>query len=378
MGEEDISFDIHGESGFWFHLSFVPGIGYMGAKQLKEAALQKQVPLSGQMNQQLWQKLNLDSSLVEVLSKTYERRKEQGINWLNNGQHRWIITPNNPKYPTALLNIASPPMVLYVEGNLEILNQRQIALVGSRAPSHQGKQIAKFITQALCEYDWVINSGLALGVDGICHQQTLDSHGRTVGVLGCGIDEIYPMRHKSLSERILNNNGTLLSEFTPGVKPKPEHFPRRNRIISGMSKGVVVVEAAIKSGSLISARYAAEQGKEVFAIPGNIFNPLSAGCHWLIQQGAKLVTCVEDINEEFQSLNITLKQTDKKKFEKKVSKTLASSQLLDSVDYEVTSLDKVTQRTGLPVTSVMAELLEYELQGLVASVQGGYIKLRGN
>jgi DNA processing protein len=186
---------------------------------------------------------------------------------------------------------------------------------------------------------------------------------------------MYPRRHIHLAERILLNNGVIISEFAPNTLGRPEYFPRRNRIISGLSVGTLIVEAAIKSGSLITARCALEQNREVFALPGSIHNPLSAGCHHLIQQGAKLVTCVEDINEEFQHLTLSTADNKEDKLEKNMLQSLASDKLLDSVDFEVTPLDIVAQRSGIEVADVMSQLLEYELRGIVVAVPGGYFKL---
>jgi DNA processing protein len=199
--------------------------------------------------------------------------------------------------------------------------------------------------------------------------------GKTIAVLGTGIDQIYPRRHYELAARIIENNGTIISEFAPETPVRPDNFPRRNRIISGLSVGTLIIEAAIKSGSLITARYALEQDREVFAVPGNINNPLSQGCHYLIKQGAKLVACVEDINDEFQNLKIWKESESAKKLQINATESLASDLLLDSVDFEVTPLDVVAERSGIPVAQVMSQLLEYELRGLVTAVSGGYLKL---
>lgn len=365
------------EKSFWIHLSLVPGIGYRKAKDLYDLARQKQIDVSDQLDAIQWQQLGVKSPLLDVLLKPYTQQKQQINTWLDGSEQRHVVTLGCSTYPKLLTHISSPPLVLFIGGDVGLIHEQQVAMVGSRGPSSYGRQMSRQLTQALVDSGWVITSGLATGIDGVCHQAALEAGGKTIGVLGCGIDQIYPKRHRQLIENIITNNGAVISEFAPGVRPRPEFFPRRNRIISGLSSGVVVIEAAQKSGSLITARYAAEQGKEVFAVPGNINNPLSNGCHSLIQQGAKLVTSVEDINDEFHIVTQFQDNLRQKNIEKSVGKTLASSHLLDSVDYEVTTLDNVTQRTGLPVTDVLAKLLEYELQGWVASVQGGYIKLRG-
>jgi DNA processing protein len=216
---------------------------------------------------------------------------------------------------------------------------------------------------------------LAIGIDGLAHQGAILGSGLTIAVLGTGIDYTYPRRHVQLAQQILEMGGTLISEFAPYTPVRPENFPRRNRIISGLSLGTLVVEAAIKSGSLITARYAIEQDREVFAIPGNIHNPLSKGCHYLLKQGAKLVEDLGDINEEFQNLSIWKEHSSENKTQKNVNQGLATDLLLDSVDFEATPLDIVAERSGMPVSLVMSQLLEYELRGLVTAVQGGYLKL---
>jgi DNA processing protein len=247
--------------------------------------------------------------------------------------------------------------------------------VGSRTPSPQGRENAKYFASHLSECGWTITSGLALGIDGLSHQGAMLGGFITIAVLGTAIDKMYPRRHIGLAEKILLNDGVIISEFAPNTLGRAEYFPRRNRLISGLSVGTLIVEAAIRSGSLITARCALEQNREVFALPGSIHSPMSAGCHHLIQQGAKLVTCVEDINEEFQHLILPSLTKKEDKLEKNMLQSLALDKLLDSVDFEVTPLDIVAQRSGIEVADVMSRLLEFELRGIVAAVPGGYIKL---
>lgn len=297
------------------------------------------------------------------------------LRWLNTASNRFLLHFDDPIYPDLLKKIPNPPPLIYGYGNPKHLKNFQIAMVGSRVPSPQGKENAKLFANRLSECGWTITSGLALGIDGLSHQGAVMGGFTTIAVLGTAIDKMYPRRHIRLGEEILQNDGVIISEFAPKTPGRPEYFPRRNRIISGLAVGTLIVEAAIKSGSLITARCALEQNREVFALPGNIHNPMSAGCHYLIQQGAKLVTCVEDINEEF--VHLILPDVSKKmdKPEKNMSQSLASDKLLDSVDFEVTALDIVVQRSGIEVADVMSQLLEYELRGLVTAVPGGYIKL---
>jgi DNA processing protein len=325
------------------------------------------------------QEIGFNHKQIETILHPNESTINASLHWLNTKNNRFLIHFEHPNYPNLLKQIASPPPLIYGYGDPQHLNNYQLAMVGSRAPSPQGKENAKFFASRLSECGWTITSGLALGIDGMSHQGALLGGFTTIAVLGTAIDKMYPRRHIKLAERILENNGVIVSEFAPNTPGRPEYFPRRNRIISGLSVGTLIVEAAIRSGSLITARCALEQNREVFALPGNIHNPMSAGCHHLIQQGAKLVTCIEDINEEFQHLILpTLCEKIRAKVdksEKNMTQSLASDKLLDSVDFEVTPLDIVAQRSGIEVVEVMSQLLEYELRGLVIAVSGGYIKL---
>jgi DNA processing protein len=216
---------------------------------------------------------------------------------------------------------------------------------------------------------------LALGIDAACHRASLANNIPTLAVLGCGVDQIYPKRHKDLYAEI-EQKGLIVSEFPLGTKPLAHLFPRRNRIITGLSLGLVVVEARLKSGSLVSAKYALEQNKEVFALPNNIHNPNSQGCHSLIKQGAVLIENADDIVSELVSMTGADISADfDKKNQKKANSYLASEPLLDSVDYSATSIDTIAKRSGMSLSDVLTKLLEYELRGLVASTAEGYIRL---
>ncbi|MFT5675812.1 MAG: DNA processing protein [Paraglaciecola sp.] len=314
-------------------------------------------------------------SQIHVICHPNKEYIKRSLDWLAKGPNRFLVPPCDPFYPILLNEIARPPILLYGCGNKKLLSSTQIAIVGSRNPTASGKENAKHFARSLVQCGWTVTSGLAMGIDGLSHQGALMAGGTTIAVLGTGIDQIYPRRHGELATQIIENNGTLISEFAPGTPVRPDNFPRRNRIISGLSVGTLIIEAAIKSGSLITARYALEQDREVFAVPGNIHNPLSKGCHYLIKQGAKLVESVADINEEFQNLDIWQKPKGEKKLQINTTQSLASDLLLDSVDFEVTPLDVVAERSGIPVSQVMSRLLEYELRGLVTAVPGGYLKL---
>jgi len=287
-----------------------------------------------------------------------------------------ILTYQDPAYPSLLKQIYDPPLVLFFRGNIELLHSSQLAIVGSRNASIYGRETAKTIAHDLSKKGLTITSGLATGVDTSAHCGALDAHGYTIAVVATGLDRVYPARNKPLMKRVLDNNGLLISEFNPGVSPKPGNFPKRNRIISGLSLGVLVVEATIKSGSLISARCALEQNREVFAVPGSINNPQASGCHHLIKQGAKLIEKAADIVEEIQVVdNLDTLVKNSEVDEKTSSQGLLNDPLLASVGYETTPVDIVVSRSKLPTDEVLIRLTMLELKGLVSSVPGGYFRL---
>jgi len=300
-----------------------------------------------------------------------------------------IITFDDALYPEQLKEIYDPPLVLFVKGNEQLLNNMQIAIVGSRAASINGREAAFDISKQLAEQGIVITSGLALGIDAAAHKGAITTLTGTIAVVATGLDKVYPVRHKPLAKLIIENQGVILSEFLPGTSPKAGHFPKRNRIISGLSQGVLVVEAALKSGSLITARCALEQNRDVFAVPSGINNPQAKGCHWLIKQGAKLVEQAADIIEELsadecselhlnhgqQTLAENLADSTVKKGEKNLNNDLCVDALLASVGFEITPVDTVVSRSKLPIEEVLTRLTMLELNGLVAAVPGGYLRL---
>jgi DNA processing protein len=285
-----------------------------------------------------------------------------------------LITLADPNYPALLKEIADPPPMLFVRGNPELLSLPQIAIVGSRNPSTLGIETATAFALTLSQHGFVITSGLALGIDAASHQGALNAKGYTIAVAGTGLDRVYPARHLDLATQIVNT-GAMVSEFPPGTLAKANHFPRRNRIISGMSQGLLVVEAAKESGSLITARMAIEQNREVFAIPGSIHNPLARGCNALIREGAKLVETTQDILEEFSQYF----QQDKNNSAISLQTTLDLEQqtLLNRVMFSPTSIDALVKETGLSVESIASMLLILELEGFVEANAGGcYTRLK--
>ncbi len=319
----------------------------------------------------------LPQQLAKLTEQADENVVERCLQWESNNDARHILSYHCTAYPDILRQLSSPPLVLFLQGETKRLSQPSIAIVGSRRCSHAGKQIASDFAQQLSHHGWGVISGMATGIDTCAHQGALGGMAKTVAVIGTGPDKVYPVRNKRLFEDILEQGGAVVSEFWPGTPPRATHFPRRNRIIAGLSVGTLVIEAAIKSGTLITANLAIDMGREVFAIPGNIYNPTSEGCHYLIQQGAKLVSKVEDIIEEFSSLPTQLSLQSVGHDEKSRPDNLATDELLDSVDFDVTAVDIIAERNKLSVSEVLATLLEYELRGWVAAVPGGYIKLRG-
>ena len=299
---------------------------------------------------------------------------EQSLAWATRANNA-IISQDHPAYPPLLREIPSAPLLLYCRGDLAALSLPQLAMVGTRHPTYAGKDNASRLCAELVASGLAITSGLALGIDGVCHQQALAAGGITLAVLGSGLDCLYPKRHQGLAAEILERGGMLISELAPNKGPLAEHFPRRNRIISGLSMGTLVVEATEQSGSLITARYALEQGREVFAVPGAPQNVQAIGCNRLIQQGAKLVLGVADILEELPGWAIGLCQAPAPA-EPQDNSQLPYADLLDNVDYETTSVDTVAERAQLPVEVVLGRLVELELAGAVIAVAGGYVRAR--
>ncbi|WP_232207378.1 DNA-processing protein DprA [Psychromonas sp. CNPT3] len=308
---------------------------------------------------------------IQSLKNPNQQKIQANLDWQNVDQNKYIIAFDDPSYPPLLKEISNPPLLLYLQGDITLLLKPQIAIVGSRSCTLYGQQKSYQFAQQLSKAGFVISSGLAMGVDGFAHQGALDASQKTLAVLGSGLNNIYPKRHQALAQEIINK-GLLVSEFWPDTPPLAANFPRRNRIISGLSLGVLVVEASKRSGSLITARYANEQNREVFALPGCIDNPQACGCHQLIQQGAKLITKSEDIFSEFQHLDLFIPQQDT------LSSYLATHAfLLQHIDFYNTTLDQLLQRSGLDLLSLQKQLIELEIDGSISLSVDGYIKLKG-
>jgi len=296
-----------------------------------------------------------------------QNKLTQALAWAALPGHR-IMTLADTDYPPALLNIDDPPMLLYVKGRSDLLSACSLAVVGSRNASEQGRRNAEHFSEALSHAGVSIVSGLALGIDTAAHEGGLRGVGASIAVIGTGIDIVYPARNSHLAQR-LAQDGCIISEYALGTAPLAANFPRRNRIISGLSRAVLVVEAAAQSGSLITARTAAEQGRDVLAIPGSIHAPLSKGCHCLIKQGAKLVESIDDIVEELGRLPDCSQRSPVTTAHGALPQ--CEDMLLRALGFDPVGLDGLSARTGLDVAALHAQLLMLELDGLVESLPGG-------
>lgn len=362
------------ELALWLHLIDLPGIGPVkGAKLLQRFAISELLNCSSeQLSAFGWNETQIRQWL-DFSPDNYQSI----IDW-GNDTNQHILHFDHPAYPSLLRNVVGAPLVLFITGNPTIISELQLAIVGSRKPTTDGRDAAQSFTRELVQAGLVITSGLATGIDAISHQTALQYGGRTIAVQGCGLNQVYPSKHRALANQILEQGGALVSEFFPDTLPRPEHFPRRNRIISGLSVGTLVVEAAEKSGSLITARYAVEQNRDVFAVPGRVNNHNARGCHRLIQQGAKLVCDAADIIEEIGGFSqAVVEQANCYPKQEESLSDLPFSRLLDNLrSNEVTAIDVIAATSGLPVQEVMTELITLELEGLILSVPGGYVRTR--
>ena len=346
------------ELASWLTLNQIPGLGNEGLRRLLQAfgdptrifatpafTLQQLVP----------------PAVAEAIARGQNDAALEPIAiWLQNPVNS-IVTLADPDYPKALLNIPDPPLLLYVKGRSELLNRPALAIVGSRNATAQGVSNAEAFARAASAAGLCIVSGMAHGIDAAAHRGGLHEPGSSVAVVGTGLDKIYPAANRELAHQ-LALDGALISEFPLGMPPLASNFPRRNRIISGLSLGCLVVEASLQSGSLITARMALEQGREVFAIPASIHSPQAKGCHHLIKQGAKLVECAQDILEELGHFSGGLPtQTD----------AVQNQPLFEHLGFDPINMDKLSERSGLTIEALSAILLQLELDGSVTTLPGG-------
>ncbi len=296
---------------------------------------------------------------------------EQTLAWLREPGHA-LVAWDDPAYPRALLSIADPPPVLYLRGRSELLNRPALAIVGSRNATMQGRETAEAFAKALSDAGLTIVSGLALGIDAAAHRGGLTGDGASLAVVGTGIDRVYPAANRDLAHRLATEGG-VLSEFALGTPPLPGNFPRRNRLISGLARGVLVVEATLASGSLITARFAADQNRDVFAIPGSIHSPFSKGSHRLIKDGAKLVESAQDVLEELGMGSSGVAPAPAARG----AIGGDTARVLTALGYDPAGIDALTLRCGLPADVVSVALVELELAGDIAGLPGGlYQRLR--
>lgn len=377
----------------WLRLSLTPGVGDTTARRLLAAfGLPDQV--FAQSQSALRQVVTPAQSLALLTPPaSWSAQCHLTRAWLAEAEGRSIVTLADAAYPRVLLEMSDPPLLLYLQGRTDLLAHPQcLAVVGSRNPTPQGELTAHDMSRALAAAGVCIVSGMALGVDGAAHSGALDAAGATIAVVGTGLDRVYPRRHLALAHRIAQT-GLLVSEFALGSSPAPANFPKRNRIIAGLSQGTLVVEAALASGSLITARLAAEMGREVFAIPGSIHAPQAKGCHALIRQGAKLVETAQDVLEDMRMLAFAAPVQSRQAVPAEppalgVSDASApltdqggeavpagvcgpQASLLAQMGYHPLSLDALQARTGHAAADLQAWLMELELDGHIARVPGG-------
>jgi DNA processing protein len=357
--------DIDARVEAWASLQLIPGLSSRALVALLKAfGGPVEVLAASRASLSKWVSAELASA---ISSGGAPDELSRSLAWLAQPGHA-LVAWDDPAYPSALLTISDPPPVLHYAGKLDLLNRPALAIVGSRNATPQGRENAEAFAAALSSAGLTIVSGLAQGIDAAAHRGGLAGPGNSVAVVGTGIDRIYPAGNKTLAHRLAEEGG-LLSQFTLGTPPVPANFPRRNRLISGLVRGVLVVEATPNSGSLITARFAAEQGREVFAIPGSIHSPFSKGCHRLIKEGAKLVETAQDVLEE---LGLSPAGA--------APRPLAgaapaggddAARVLAALGHDPVDVDVLTERTGLAASAIAVALVELELTGQVAPLPGG-------
>jgi DNA processing protein len=357
----------------WLSLNQIHGLGNAGICQLLAKFGSPEAIFSASINQlreivdiEIAQKINqgVDDEAIEPTLKWLEK------------DNAHVVTLADTTYPKQLLEISNPPAVLYAIGNLHWLNHPSIAMVGSRSATPQGEKNAEDFAESLCEQGLCVVSGMALGIDGAAHRGALKANGATIAVVGTGLDIVYPARHRDLAHKIAER-GLIISEFPLGTPSKAQNFPRRNRVISGLSLGCLVVEANIDSGSLITARLATEQGREVFAIPGSIHSPVAKGCHQLIKQGAKLVETTQDVLEELKNMlpeNTTPTHSPyglMVKLNSDAAAPLEANAVLACMGFDPINFESLRTLSGLTTEALSSMLMVLELESKITTLAGG-------
>jgi DNA processing protein len=375
----------------WFRLLETPRLGAAQARQVLATFGSPEAALGASP-------ATLRSCLPEALAKVlagpapenFSERLQRCRQWFDGGPGRGFLTLGDAAYAPLLLQTADPPLLLYTEGDVGRLAAPSLAVVGSRNPTPQGEDNARAFAAALSRAGLTVVSGLARGIDAAAHEGGLKGEANTIAVLGTGPDEPYPRRNAGLAARIVAGGGLIVSEYAPGTPPLTANFPRRNRVIAGLSLGTLVVEAAVRSGSLITARLASEAGREVFAIPGSIHSPTSKGCHALIKQGAKLVEVAADILEELRfggakaalgsaapGLQSGLQSGVEDEAVDDDAPVASEDSLLRALGHDPMTLDALQARTGWPTGELAARLLDLELEGRITRLPGGLFQRHG-
>jgi DNA processing protein len=364
------------ELAAWLRLIHWPGLGREPLRRLLAAFGSPQAVADAPQSA----RLAVVGSRSAMSPEPHERDAELTAateHWLAGSAQRCLLTVGEPGYPALLLETPDPPVWLFAEGRVELLNTPALAIVGSRQATPQGRQNARALSRQLAERGWTIVSGLASGIDAAAHEGALDATGGTIAVVGTGLDLVYPRSHQALARRVAAH-GLMVSEFPLGTPPMAQNFPMRNRIIATLTRGTLVVEAAPQSGSLITARLAAEAGREVFAVPGSIHSPQSRGCHELLKQGAKLVQTADDVLEELPAARadavapaVSSSATTETPADHRAPAPAERDPVLRALGHDPATLDELMSRCGWPAHELHARLLELELTGDVARLPGG-------
>ena len=353
----------------WLRLSRMPGATIQNLQLLLDSFGSIE-PVFDASRAQLESHLPNQPRFIEALLSASETEPlERDLEWLQQ-EHNHLIPFTDERYPGLLLQTEGAPASLFVTGDPNVLRFPQLAIVGSRNPTVGGEENARAFATALVRSGLVITSGLAQGIDAAAHEAAIAAGGKTVAVMGTGLCRVYPAANRELAHAVADN-GALVSEFPLDAPPRREHFPRRNRIIASLSVGTLVVEAAVKSGSLITARLAGENGREVFAIPGSIHSALAKGCHRLIKQGAKLVETANDIIEELEPMVGALRQRELVEEEQPNRVHPEFSELLSIIGYDPVDINQLVERSGLTTDVISSMLLKMELEGVVETGPGG-------
>lgn len=359
------------ERRYWLALWRVKGVGAKNFISLLEVFSHPKRVLTATLSE--LKNAGVSAELAERIQRIDLSDADQDIKWLQNDDCH-LMCWHDDDYPSLLKEIHDPPPVLFIRGNRALLSSLQIAVVGTRNPSALALKTTRAFANSFATIGLTVTSGLALGIDQAAHQGAIDVSGKTIAVAATGLDRVYPASNRDLAEKIIEA-GAMVSEFPIGVHPQAGYFPRRNRIISGLSLGVLVVEAALKSGTLVTAKHAMEQGREVFAMPGSIHNPQAKGCHYLIRQGAKLVETAEDVLEDLGALSLAAASKSFVSDELVSAKTDSLGddylQLLEKIAFAPTSVDDLIEGTDFTAEEISSMLLVLELEGLVLSSPGG-------